>query len=101
MGQVRGLDPAGTKAISDGVPGIAGIALLSSEPFFLRRRHDFSVAKQAGGTIVVERGDSQDVGRHGHACSIGAGWRLRVVPGTLRPGGRIRFVRLQPVYDGV
>ena len=44
----------------------AMVVLLAREPFFLRGGDDLAVADQAGGGVVIERGQTQDV--HGAIC---------------------------------
>jgi hypothetical protein len=37
--------------------------LLTGEPLFLRRRHDFAVLEKASGGVMIKSGDTEDVHR--------------------------------------
>ena len=46
--------------------GKSGIVLFAGEALFLRGRDDFAIAHQGGGTVVIKRGDAQNL----HAAGI-------------------------------
>src|SRR6185503_5837999 len=53
------------QAVVDRAGGKGRVTLLPGEPFLLRGRDDVTVAQQARGAVVIERGNSEDVGRPG------------------------------------
>ena len=53
------------EAVADCMDRKRRIPLFPRKPLLLGRRHDLAVAQQAGGAVVIERGDAKDVSR-GH-----------------------------------
>ena len=59
--EVGGLDARRRETMGDGLTGKRGVSLLATEALFLRRGHDLAVGQQARRTVVIERGDAQDI----------------------------------------
>src|SRR5205807_1493850 len=83
--EVGGLDARRRETMGDGLTGKRGVSLLATEALFLRRGHDLAVGQQARRTVVIERGDAQDIA-----------WSHEV-PGCLCPSQRpVPQPRLHP-----
>src|SRR5690606_25871972 len=61
--ELRGVDARLAQAIRDGVGREGRVVLLPREALFLRRREELTVADEAGGAVVVEGADPEDVHR--------------------------------------
>ena len=53
--------PACAQAVRDGLVRERGVVLLAREALFLRGGDDLAVAEQAGGAVVIEGRDAEDV----------------------------------------
>src|SRR5688500_7427457 len=62
--EVAGGDAGRLEAVRDCRLREAGIALFAGKPLLLGGRDDFTVPQQAGGAIVIESRNPQDVRRH-------------------------------------
>jgi hypothetical protein len=72
MIQVRQRDAASVQTVADRIGRKARVVLLAREAFLLRGSQDLAVAHQAGGTVVVVCGDTEDMDGHrfvGGGCS--------------------------------
>src|SRR6185295_6609174 len=79
--EVGGGDAAGAKAVVDRAGGKGRVTLLAGESLLLRGSHDLPVAQQARGTVVVERGDSQNpCSRHDRHLTRRPGEELQLNP---------------------
>src|SRR5437867_865856 len=59
--QVGDLYPTFLQAVADGLGGKVRVVLLASEAFLRGRRDDSAVLDQAGGRVMVETGDPENV----------------------------------------
>jgi hypothetical protein len=54
-------DPGRLQAVGHRVVREVRVALLPGKALLLRGSHDVSIGQQAGGAVVIERGDAQHV----------------------------------------
>src|SRR6058998_3624250 len=75
--------------------------LLATEAFFLNRCNDLAVAQQAGGAVMIKRGDSKNVHRHSSSrwqfdyCFLPSSWKV-----TFEQTGSVEF-RLRFIVETV
>ena len=58
-----GADAALGQAVTDGINREAGVVFLPREPFFLCRREDLPVLKDAGSAVMIKGGNAKDLHR--------------------------------------